>query len=35
MEILKERTVDNTVQVWENQLEKTTAQMSCCCYCGD
>lgn len=35
MEILKEKTVEQTAEVWANQQEKTTAQMSCCCYCGD
>lgn len=35
MEIIKEKTVEETVTTWENQQEKSESQMSCCCYCGD
>ena len=35
MEIVRQNTVENTVQTWASQQEKCESQMSCCCYCGD
>lgn len=35
MEIIKEKTVAETIVTWEMQQEKAVSQMSCCCYCGD
>ena len=35
MEIISKKTVAETIEMWDNQQNKSESQMSFCCYCGD